>query len=296
MSIDKTKFGGIFTALLTPFDENNNINAKELEKLIEFNLKMGVKGFYVCGSTGEAFLLSTDERKYVMDIVKDTAPESTLIAHIGSVNEAEATELGKHANKLSYDLVSSVAPYYYNFSFNEIKNYYYRLADSSALQMLVYHIPAFSGVKMGISEMSQFLSDDRFAGIKYTSNDFFTMEQCKTAFPDKILYNGYDEMCLAGLSMGADGAIGSTYNFMADKFVNIYNLMQEGKISEAQVIQKEANKLIAVLIKNGVMQSEKEILNLLGFNMGICRKPFGELTSEQKESVKNEILPFVHSW
>lgn len=295
MAIDKAKFGGIFTALLTPFDENNNINAKELEKLIEFNLKMGVKGFYVCGSTGEAFLLSTDERKYVMDIVKDTAPESTLIAHIGSVNEAEATELGKHANKLSYDLVSSVAPYYYNFSFNEIKNYYYRLADASALQMLVYHIPAFSGVKMGISEMSQFLSDDRFAGIKYTSNDFFTMEQCKTAFSDKILYNGYDEMCLAGLSMGADGAIGSTYNFMADKFVNIYNLMQEGKISEAQVIQKEANKLIAVLIKNGVMQSEKEILNLLGFNMGICRKPFGELTAEQKESVKNEILPFVHS-
>ncbi len=295
MSIDKAKFGGIFTALLTPFDENNKINAKELERLIKFNLGMGVKGFYVCGSTGEAFLLSTDERKYVMDIVKDTAPESTLIAHIGSVNEAEATELGKHANKLSYDLVSSVAPYYYNFSFNEIKNYYYRLADASALQMLVYHIPAFSGVKMGISEMSQFLSDDRFAGIKYTSNDFFTMEQCKTAFPDKIIYNGYDEMCLAGLSMGADGAIGSTYNFMADKFVNIYNLMQEGKIAEAQVIQKEANKLIAVLIKNGVMQSEKEILNLLGYNMGICRKPFGELTAEQKDSIKKELLPYVHT-
>ena len=148
---------------------------------------------------------------------------------------------------------------------------------------------------MGVSEMTSFLSDDRFAGIKYTSNDFFTMEQCKTAFPHKILYNGYDEMCLAGLAMGADGAIGSTYNFMADKFVKIYDLMQEGKVEEAKAIQKEANKLIAVLVKNGVMQSEKEILNLLGYNMGVCRKPFGELTAEQKESVKNEILPYVHA-
>ncbi|MBE6890805.1 MAG: N-acetylneuraminate lyase [Ruminococcaceae bacterium] len=293
MAIDTKKFGGIFTALLTPFDSNNKINAKELEKLVKFNLDMGVKGFYVCGSTGEAFLLSTDERKYVMEIVKDCAPEATLIAHIGSVNEADATELGKHAKRLSYDLVSSVAPYYYNFSFNEIKNYYYRLADASELQMLVYHIPAFSGVKMGIKEMSEFLSDDRFAGIKYTSNDFFTMEQCKTAFPDKIIYNGYDEMCLAGLSMGADGAIGSTYNFMADKFVKIYNLMQNGEIEAAKAIQKEANKLITVLIKNGVMQSEKEVLNQLGFDFGICRKPFGELTEEQKDMIKKEIIPYT---
>jgi len=83
--------------------------------------------------------------------------------------------------------------------------------------MLVYHFPAFSGVNMGINEMGQFLNDDRFLEIKYTSNDFFTMEQCKSNFPKKIVYNGFDEMFLAGLSMGADGGIGSTYNFMADK-------------------------------------------------------------------------------
>lgn len=293
MAIDTEKFGGIFTALLTPFDSENKINAKALEKLIKYNVDMGVKGFYVCGSTGEAFLLSTDERKYVMDIVKDCAPDKTLIAHIGSVNEAEASELGKHARDLSYDLISSVAPYYYNFSFDEIKNYYYRLADVSGLQMLVYHIPAFSGVNMGIKEMSCFLTDDRFAGIKYTSNDFFTMEQCKTAFPEKILYNGYDEMCMAGLSMGADGAIGSTYNFMADKFVKIYSLMKEGKVEEAREIQKEANRIITVLCKHGVMRSEKEVLNQLGFDLGVCRKPFAELTEEQKADIAKEITPYV---
>ena len=289
------KYKGIFTALLTPFDKDNKVNETQLEKLIKHNLKMGVKGFYVCGSTGEAFLLSTDERKQVMDIVKSTAPEATLIAHIGSVNEMEAMELANHAKKLSYDAISSVAPFYYKFSFEEIKNYYYRLADSAELPMLVYHIPTFSGVNMGIREMSQFLADGRFLGIKYTSNDFFTMEQCKANFPEKIVYNGFDEMFLAGLSMGADGAIGSTYNFMADKFVRLKQGFDAQEVKAAQEIQKQANRIITVLCQIGVMQAEKEVLNQLGFDFGVCRHPFGELTAKQKELIAKEIIPYVHA-
>ena len=291
--MDTKKFGGIYTALLTPFDKDNKVNKTELEKLVKFNVKNGVSGFYVTGSTGEAFLLSTDERKEVMEIIKNAAPDKTLIAHIGSLNINEAIELGKHANKLGYDAVSSVAPYYYKFSFDEIKNYYCRLADESALPMLVYHIPAFSGVAMGTGELAQFMTDDRFLGVKYTSNDFFTMEQIKTAFPDRIVYNGYDEMCLCGLTMGADGAIGSTYNFMADKFVAIREKFLAGDIAGAQEIQKQANRIITVLCKLGVMQAEKEVLSQLGFDFGDCREPFGKLTDEQKKTVADEIVPFV---
>ena len=287
------KFNGIFTALLTPFDKNNKINEKELAKLVEFDVKMGVQGFYVGGSTAEAFLLSTDERKQIMDVVKATAPEKTLIAHIGSVNELEAQELANHARDLGYDAISSVAPFYYKFSFNEIKNYYFRLAENTGLPMLVYHFPAFSGVNMGINEMKQFLEDDKFIGIKYTSNDFFTMEQCKANFPNKIVYNGFDEMFLCGLSMGADGGIGSTYNFMADKFVTIQKLFREGNIAEAQKVQKEANRIITILCQVGVMQAEKEVLNQLGFDFGVCRHPFGEPTEEQKQLIAKEITPFI---
>ena len=291
--MDAKKFGGIYTALLTPFDKDNKVNKTELEKLVKFNVKNGVSGFYVTGSTGEAFLLSTDERKEVMEIIKNAAPDKTLIAHIGSLNINEAVELGKHANKLGYDAVSSVAPYYYKFSFDEIKNYYCRLADESALPMLVYHIPAFSGVAMGTGELAQFMTDDRFLGVKYTSNDFFTMEQIKTAFPDRIVYNGYDEMCLCGLTMGADGAIGSTYNFMADKFVAIRELFAKGGIAAAQAVQKEANRIIALLCRIGVMQSEKEVMNQLGLDIGICRKPFGVPSEEEKEIIAREIIPYI---
>ena len=287
------QYKGIFTALLTPFDQNNRINEKELEKLVKFNLDKGVKGFYVGGSTAEAFLLSTDERKQIMDVVKSTAPDATLIAHIGSINEGEATALALHAKQAGYDAISSVAPFYYKFTFAEIKDYYFRLADAAEMPMLVYHFPAFSGVNMGIKEMGQFLSDERFLGIKYTSNDFFTMEQCKANFPEKIVYNGFDEMFLAGLSMGADGGIGSTYNFMADKFVKIKALFEAGEIEQAQAVQKQANHIITILCQIGVMQAEKEVLNQLGFDFGVCRHPFGEPTAEQKELIAKEIIPFV---
>lgn len=287
------KFKGIFTALVTPFDKNDKVNEKALEKLVKDNVSKGVSGFYVCGSTGEPFLMSTDERKQVMEIVKACAGDKTLIAHVGSLNEKEACELGEYANKLSYDMVSSVTPYYYKFSFSEIKNYYLRVAESAGLPMLAYYIPALSGVTLGVNDISSILGDDRFGGIKYTSNDYYTFEQIKTAFPDKIAYSGYDEMYIAGLSMGADGAIGTTYNFMADKFVKLTKLFSEGKVEEAREVQKQANRIIAILCKIGVIPATKEVLNQMGFDIGICRRPFGEITDEDKALIAKEIVPYI---
>ncbi len=284
---------GIYTALLTPFTDDAKIKKKELIDLVRHNLSLGADGFYVCGSTAEALMLSTEERMEIMRIVKENAGDAKLIAHVGSLNERDAIKLAKYAKELSYDLISSVAPFYYKFSFSEIRNYYIRLAEASGMKMLVYHIPAFSGVGMGMDEISSFLDDDRFAGIKYTSNDFFTMERCKALYPDKLIMNGYDEMLLSGLAMGADGGIGSTYNFMADKFVLIRKLFSEGKLEQARAVQNEANRIITVLCKIGVMQAEKEVMNQLGFDFGDCLPPFSKVSEEQKTLIAKEIIPFV---
>ena len=119
------KYNGIFTALLTPFNEAGEVNEGELIKLIKFNLDMGVRGFYVCGSTGESFLLSKEERMKIMEIVKREAEGSTLIAHIGSLDERDACEMARHAKALGYDAISSVAPFYFKFSPDEIRGYLY---------------------------------------------------------------------------------------------------------------------------------------------------------------------------
>ena len=284
---------GIYTALLTPFYDDGRVNEKALVKLIKHNLDLGANGFYVCGSTAEALMLGVEDRKNIMRIVKENAEGAKLIAHVGSLNESDAHTLAVYAGELSYDLISSVAPFYYKFSFAEIRDYYARLADSSGMKMLVYHMPAFSGVGMGMDEISTFLGDDRFAGIKYTSNDFFTMERCKALYPNKLIFNGYDEMLLSGLAMGADGGIGSTYNFMADKFVTIRRLFLEGKLDEARSVQNEANRIIAILCKIGVMQAEKEIMNQLGMDFGSCRAPFKDANDEAKALIAKEIMPYI---
>ena len=280
---------GIYTALLTPFTKEGRINDKELARLVRHNLALGADGFYVCGSTAEALMLSAEERMKIMSVVKENAGNANLIAHVGSINERDAHKLASFAKDLSYDLISSAAPFYYKFSFAEIKDYYIRLAESSGMKMLVYHFPAFSGVSMGSDEMAAFLGDDRFAGIKFTSNDFFTLEQCKSRFPEKLVFNGYDEMMLSGLAMGADGGIGSTYNFMAEKYVEIMKLFSENKLAEAREVQQECNRIITALCKVGVMEGEKEVLCQMGFDFGYARAPFSKLSQEQKEFLTQAI-------
>lgn len=286
------EFKGIFTALLTPFDSNNKINEKALADLIEHNIKMGVTGFYCCGSTAEAFMLNSEERRALMRMIVDIVKgRVTLIAHVGSISADEAVSLAKYAEELGYDAVSAVAPFYYKFSFDEIMDYYLAIASATSLKVLIYNFPAFSGVSLGADDLGKFLVDDRFLGVKHTSNDFFTLETLVSHFPNKLFYNGYDEMFLSGLAAGAQGGIGSTYNFMADKFIKIQKLFKENKIEEARAIQHEANEIIRILCKLGVFAGEKAILNLLGMDFGLCRKPFKSCTKEGYALLEKEVLP-----
>ncbi len=288
------KLGGIYTALLTPFDKNNKINEKALCDLIKLNLDKGVTGFYVGGSTAEAFLLTEDERRALYELVAAEAKgKCKLLAHIGTLSTDHSIALAKHAEELGYDAVSSVAPFYYKYTFAELKKYYFDIVNEVSLPMVIYHFPNFSGVSLSVDNVREFLEDDRFAGIKYTSSDYFMMEQIKSAFPDKVLYNGFDETFLAGISLGADGGIGSTYNFMADKYVKIGQLYAEGKMAEAKAIQQEANRIIAVLCRIGVMQAEKEVLCQMGLDFGHCRRPFAPVTEEQKKMIAEQIIPYV---
>lgn len=279
---------GVIPALLTPFTKENKINEKALQALVQMNIKKGVDGFYVGGSTAEAFLMSVEERKHILEIISgETKDKCFIISHIGCISTEQAIILAKHAEKIGANAISSIPPFYYNFSFEEIRKYYYDIEDVVNLPMIVYNFPAFSGVTLNIDNVGEFFRDPRFIGLKHTSSDYFTLERVKQKFKNVIVYNGYDEMFLSGLIMGADGGIGSTYNVMAEKFLRMRKLFQEGRIGEAQKIQTEANNIIKVLAKVGVMAGEKEILNQMGLNFGECRRPFRELSEKEKKNIQD---------
>ncbi len=279
---------GIFPALLTPFDKNGKIIETSLRAIVERNLKAGVNGFYVCGSTGEAFLLSMEERKRVVEIVIDAVNgKAAVICHIGAIGTDHAIELGKHAVQAGVDAVSSIPPFYYKFSSDEIMNYYIDIWEALKTKIIPYNFPSFSGVTLTPDMIKEMGKKADIAGIKFTSNDLFQLERMKKEAPDLLVYNGFDEIFLAGLVMGAEGAIGSTFNVMADKFIGIWRAFSGGNITEAKSIQAIANEVIEALIQtHSMFNAEKYLLELEGIEMGEARKPFAPLTDEAKDSLK----------
>ncbi|MDE6211149.1 MAG: N-acetylneuraminate lyase [Clostridia bacterium] len=285
--MDKAKFKGVFSALLTPYTTDDKINGKSVKQIIDFNLAKGINGFYVGGSTGEGMLLTVEERKQLFKYAAESnAGRGTMIAHVGTINTNHAIDMAKYAQDMGYDAISAVAPFYYGFSYEAIKGYYNDIANSVDIPMIMYNFPNANGFQFNKERAEDMFKNKKFIGIKHTTSDLFALQQFKTMECDPLVYNGFDEILVAGLSMGADGGIGSTYNFMPQKYVDMYRLFNEGDIKQAQKIQYEANEIITMLIKYGVFATEKGILEEMGIEMGGCRKPFTELSAEGKAYCK----------
>ena len=169
---------GIFSALLVSYNEDGSINEKGLREIIRHNIdNMKVDGLYVGGSTGENFMISTEEKKRIFKIVKDEAKDQIkLIAQVGSINVYESVELAKFATALGYDAISAVTPFYYKFSFNEIKDYYNTIINSVNNRLIIYSIPFLTGVDMTVEQFGELFENEKIIGVKFTAADFYLLE------------------------------------------------------------------------------------------------------------------------
>lgn len=274
---------GLYTALMCSFDEKGNVNEKGLREIVRYNIEVSeVDGLYVNGSTGENFLISTEQKKQIFEIVKDEVGDQVkLIAQVGSLNIEEASELAHFVTDLGYDAISAVTPFYYKFDFEEIKDYYNTILEGVDTQLIIYSIPALTGVNMNLEQFGELFENEKIIGVKFTAPDFFLLERLRHAFPDKLIYSGFDEMLLSASVLNVDGAIGSTFNVNGKRAKQIFTLAQSGKIDEAREIQKVTNDLIEEILKNGLYQTIKEMLETQGVNAGFVRKPMKQLTEEK---------------
>lgn len=280
---------GLFSALLISFNEDGTVNENGVREIIRYNIdKMKVDGLYVGGSTGENFMLSTEEKKEIFRIAKDEAKdEIALIAQVGSVNLKEAIELGKYATELGYDSLSAVTPFYYKFSFAEIKHYYDTIIAETGNNMIVYSIPFLTGVNIGVEQFGELYKNPKILGVKFTAGDFYLLERLKKAYPNHLIWAGFDEMMLPAFSLGVDGAIGSTFNVNGVRARQIMELTQAGKLTEALAIQHTTNDLIEGILENGLYLTIKEILKLQGVDAGFCREPMtSQATLDQVAKAK----------
>ncbi len=284
--MDKMK--GIYPALITPFREDGSISQGAMEQLIERNLEKGVAGFYVGGSTGESYLLSMEERK---DLIKRVTGiingRAKVIANIGVFATCHGIEMAKAAESMGVDAVSAVPPFYFKFSAQELADYYNDIARAVSVPMIIYNIPAMSGVSFSTQQIDKMFENENIGGMKHTSYDLFQMERVITKYPDKTIFIGHDEIFLSAFAAGAEAAIGSTFNFMAEKFIKIAELHKSGRQQEALAVQDEANRILEVLTEIGVFKGIKAALKMQGISCGVCRKPFRPLEEEQTTRLRN---------
>lgn len=285
---------GLFSALLVPFNENGQIKEQGLRDIVNQNIEQqGVDGLYVNGSSGENFMLSTEAKKMIFRIVhEENAGRVKLIAQVGSLNLDEAIELGQYATKLGYDSLSAVTPFYYPFTFAEIKSYYETIIAETNHLMIVYAIPALTGVSIDMAELDELFQNDQIIGIKYTDSDFFMLERLRKRYPDKLIYSGFDEMLIHGLISGVDGAIGSTYNVNGKRAKEIMSLVADGNVPAAYDVQHTTNDLIEQILDLGLYQTLKEILNQKGIDAGTCKKPMHGFDQSKLTDVKQLITDF----
>ena len=270
----------VYAALMTAFDENGNIDEKGTREIIRHDIDVeGVDGLYVGGSTGENFMLGKDEKKRVFDIAWDEAhnDDVDLIAQVCSPNLHEAMELAKYVtNELGFKTISAVTPFYYNFTFDEIKHYYDEIVKEVDANLLVYSIPALTGVSLSLDNFAKLFENPKIIGVKYTNADFYLLERIRERFPDKKILSGFDEMLLPALIEGVDGCIGSTYNVNTKVVKEEIDAYNKGDFERARELEHQKNDVITAMLNNGIYPTIKLILEHMGVHAGYNRAPMAK--------------------
>jgi N-acetylneuraminate lyase len=235
---------------------------------------------------GDVSGLRTEERKRCLEIVIANAGGKDVIAHVGSQSTSESVELAIHAASVGANMLSAVAPYYFGYTFPQIKEYFRKISHATELDLMIYN--AAQARTYSLEEMKELLRDEKITAVKYTGQNFYFLERLIHACPDKKFYTGCDEAFLAGAAVGSHGAIGTTYNYYADKYIEARKLFKEGKNAEALEIIHSLNSITeAIISTTSLIAATKYIMSLQGLDiLPISREPFSPLTDAGKAHVK----------
>lgn len=285
----KTRFQGVYPALVTPLTKDEKLNLPALEKLLRYEMGEGADGFYIGGATGEGLLLDMPERKKLCEkSIEYIGADKAKIVHITDMNFRNTIELAKHAEAAGADAISSIAPIYFKYDENDIYEYYKAIAKSVNIPVIIYYTVS-AGVTISLELFSRLFEIDNITGVKWTSSNYYEMISLRERFPEANIFNGPDEMLVCGLAGGADGGIGSTYNIMYPTIREIYDRFRAGDIIGAQETQKKADKIIRAILKYSVIPVCKLVLEEKGIEVGNASFPMTTYTAEQRKQILRDL-------
>lgn len=282
---------GLYAALYTPFDRRNRIDFDRVESLIRFQVARGLNGFFVAGTTGEGLLLSFDERvelvRFVAGLCRHDedlqAADLQVIAHVGHPSSETAARLAVAAADAGVDWIGSIGPVFYGNSFEATRRHYQCIARATDLPFMIYALQS----DLQPDRDCQLFDIPNVAAMKYTGADFFSLQQLAQRVDRDIAWiSGMDELFIAGQAMGCQAGIGSTYNFMPEKFVQMLELCRQNDFHAARDVQQKVNKVIDYFCSFENWSYRKAFMRYIGLDCGPCRPPYQPLD-------ENEYLSFA---
>jgi 4-hydroxy-tetrahydrodipicolinate synthase len=288
------KYGKILLPLVTPYDKNEEIDYNKYAELIEYLIKNDLcDSFIVTGTTGEASLLTFEERVKLMEVaVKTTAGRKPVIAGTGCASTKETISLTKKAEEIGIDLCLIVCPFYNKPTQQGIYNHYKAIAASTTVNIMLYNIPIFVGVNMEADTVAKLSAIRNIIGVKDEAGinptqvtDYFLATE-KTN-PDFIIFNGDDIMLLPTIVQGAMGIVSGGAHIFGHEIRAIFDAFEKGDTNKAKELFIPLYKFCKScgqngrILPNSIMRPAIELVT--GINVGPARSPLAPIMDKEKE-------------
>ena len=281
--------GGVYPALTTPFAADGEVSLADVKYNIERYNSTGIAGFVVLGSTGESVLLSRREMDDILTTVRDAAGQGKrLIAGTGAESTQDTIERTKRAAELGYHFALVKTPHYYKPAYKPevLIAHYRRVADASPIPVLLYSVPIFTGVTLEAPEVGALAEHPNIVGIKESSGHVMRVAEIVSACPaDFQILTGSAGTMLAGLTVGAKGAILALGSALPEMCVALYDLYRSGEIDKARALQNTLLKASKVIQSEHAIAGIKFAMDQRGYHGGIPRLPLVPLPEVHKQRV-----------
>ena len=294
-STKHNRLNGLIAAPFTPMLPDKSVNWDMIPKLVDWLAGNGVTAAFICGTTGEGFSLSTEERMRLAECwLKSAAKKLKVVVHVAHNSLDESRRLAAHAEQIGADAIASIGPTFFRpNSVEQLVDFCAPVAAAApGLPFYYYHMPAMTGVNLPMIDFLRHGSKriPNLAGIKFTDENLMSYTQCLNFEDGRFnLLFGRDEILLAALALGATGAVGSTYNYIAPVYHQVMAAFAAGNMPEARRWQSLSIQIIAVMARHGGLPAGKAMMGMIGLDCGPVRPPLKNLSPEELKVFRSEL-------
>ncbi|CEG13605.1 4-hydroxy-tetrahydrodipicolinate synthase [groundwater metagenome] len=297
-------YAGCYTAIVTPFKKNSDVDYDGLRENIRFQIDNGIDGVVPCGTTGEAATLSMEEHEKVIDTVVDEANgKIKVIAGTGSNNTAEAIELTRHAKDSGADACLLITPYYNKPTQEGIYQHYKKIAETVDIPLIPYNIKSRTGINIEPDTTLRLSKIKGIIGIKEASGDLNQVSAIISKLKTEgnkgnknfnfIILSGDDALTLPIIALGGKGVISVVSNIMPKDVKALKDYCLSGNFEGAREIHYKLLNLTKTMFIETNPAPVKYAMNVLkennkiGMNAGNLRLPLVEVSDASKGKIKD---------